>query len=119
MTEGAIWRTKLTSWPKKNPGIDHIFKYDASGEHLSGKHLTVRCSGCHQVSRIAALGQPSQLGLECYICHKVEDPHKGTFGFKLMTLTFNASAAYDKAAIKFTFSKLSGTLWVDAVSLVR
>ena len=44
---------------------------------------------------------------------------KGTFGFKLMTLAFNASGAYNKVVIKFTYSKASGTVWFDAVSLVR
>ena len=67
-------------WPKQNPGMDHIVKSQANGEHLAGKHLTDKCSACHQAPKIAALGQVSQMGLECNTCHKEQDPHKGALG---------------------------------------
>jgi hypothetical protein len=43
----------------------------------------------------------------------------GTFAYKQRTLTFTAPAAYTKVMIKFTFSKASGTVWFDLVSLTR
>jgi hypothetical protein len=70
----------LEIWPKKKPGPEHIAKYEVSGEHLGGKHLTAKCSACHQVARIAALGQASKPGFECSTCHQAEDPHKGALG---------------------------------------
>jgi len=43
----------------------------------------------------------------------------GTYGFQKKTVTFNASAAYTKVVIKFTYSKASGQVWLDAVSLIK
>jgi hypothetical protein len=39
--------------------------------------------------------------------------------FQKKTLTFNATSAYTKVVIRFTYSKASGTVWFDAVSLIR
>lgn len=39
--------------------------------------------------------------------------------FQKKTLTFNATSAYTKAIIRFTYSKASGTVWFDLVSLVK
>jgi hypothetical protein len=43
----------------------------------------------------------------------------GTFAYKKKTLSFTAPAAYTKVVIKFTYSKASGTVWFDAVSLMK
>jgi Leucine-rich repeat (LRR) protein len=46
-------------------------------------------------------------------------PAGTTYAWKKATLNFTALAAYTKVVIKFTFSKASGTVWFDAVSLTR
>ena len=66
--------------PKKYAGSDHILKYEANGEHITGKHLTAKCSSCHQPARIAQSGQVAKAGLFCVTCHKSDDPHKGALG---------------------------------------
>jgi hypothetical protein len=43
----------------------------------------------------------------------------GTYGFQKKILSFTSSAPYTKVVIKFTYSKISGTVWFDAVSLMR
>jgi len=43
----------------------------------------------------------------------------GTYGFKQKTLSFTAPGDYTKIVIRFTYSKASGRVWFDAVSLVR
>lgn len=43
----------------------------------------------------------------------------GKFGFRQLKTTFTATGAYNKVIIKFTYSKTSGAVWFDAVSLVR
>jgi hypothetical protein len=44
----------------------------------------------------------------------------GTYAtFQKKTLTFNATSAYTKAVIKFTYSKASGTIWFDWISLTK
>jgi hypothetical protein len=39
--------------------------------------------------------------------------------FKKKTLTFYSNAVYSKAVIQFLYSKASGTIWFDGVSLMR
>jgi hypothetical protein len=46
-------------------------------------------------------------------------PTGTTYAYKQAKLSFTAPAAYTKVVIKFTFSKTSGTVWFDAVSLTR
>ncbi len=44
----------------------------------------------------------------------------GTYNaFEKKTLTFNATSSYTKVVIKFTYSKASGTIWFDLVSLIK
>jgi len=44
----------------------------------------------------------------------------GTYAaFQKKTITFNATSAYTKAVVKFTYAKASGTVWFDAVSLIK
>jgi hypothetical protein len=44
----------------------------------------------------------------------------GTYAtFQKKTLSFNATSAYTKVVIKFTYSKAGGTVWFDAVSLMK
>jgi hypothetical protein len=44
----------------------------------------------------------------------------GTYAaFGKKTLTFNATSAYTKVVIKFTYSKASGTVWFDLISLLK
>ena len=45
--------------------------------------------------------------------------NSGTYAFKQKTLSFTTTAAYTKVAIVFTYGKSSGTIWIDAVSLIR
>jgi cytochrome b subunit of formate dehydrogenase len=69
----------LKGWPKKvNP--DHVSKHEFSGQHLLGKHLSAKCSACHNPNRISTVGGPEKTARECYTCHKVDDPHKQTLG---------------------------------------
>lgn len=69
------------SWIKKDPGVGHILKARASGENLTYKHLTAaKCSQCHDLAKIPALGVASRPGFDCSNCHHQEDPHKGTLG---------------------------------------
>ena len=42
----------------------------------------------------------------------------GTYGFQLKSLNFTAPKAYNKVVIVFTYSKASGTVWFDTVSLL-
>jgi hypothetical protein len=46
-------------------------------------------------------------------------PTGATYNWKPVKLSFTAPAAYTKVVIKFTFSKASGTVWFDLVSLLR
>jgi phosphodiesterase/alkaline phosphatase D-like protein/Leucine-rich repeat (LRR) protein len=43
----------------------------------------------------------------------------GTFGYSFRTLTFTTPVAYNKAVIKFTYSKANSAIWFDAVSLKK
>jgi uncharacterized repeat protein (TIGR01451 family) len=43
----------------------------------------------------------------------------GTFAYTQKTLSFTAPAAYSKVVIVFTYSKASGTVWFDLVSLMK
>ncbi len=44
----------------------------------------------------------------------------GTYrSFQNKTLTFNATSAFTKAVIRFTYAKAEGTVWFDAVSLIE
>ncbi|MBI5934097.1 MAG: choice-of-anchor D domain-containing protein [Chloroflexi bacterium] len=44
----------------------------------------------------------------------------GTYAaFEQKMLTFNATSAYTKVEIKFTYSKSSGSIWFDLVSLIK
>jgi murein DD-endopeptidase MepM/ murein hydrolase activator NlpD len=49
----------------------------------------------------------------------VKCPTGTTYAWKQAKLSFTAPAAYTKVMIKFTFSKASGTVWFDLVSLAR
>ena len=46
-------------------------------------------------------------------------PAGTTYTWKKATLNLTAPAAYTKVIIRFTFSKASGTVWFDLVSLLR
>jgi len=43
----------------------------------------------------------------------------GTYNWQQKTLSFNSPAAYTKVVVTFTFSKASGTVYFDGVSLLR
>jgi len=43
----------------------------------------------------------------------------GTTGFQKKSVTFTVNAAYTKIVIRFTYSKASGTVWFDGVSLMK
>lgn len=43
----------------------------------------------------------------------------GTYAFQKRTATFNVTETFTKVVIKFAYSKASGTVWFDAVSLLR
>ncbi len=43
----------------------------------------------------------------------------GTYGFKQKLLSFTAPGPYTKIVVRFTYSKASGRVWFDWVSLVR
>jgi cytochrome b subunit of formate dehydrogenase len=71
----------IDRWIKTRPGVDHILKHEIHGEQLIEKHLSAKCSACHNPARLAVLGAPGRTQFECVTCHKAnEDPHKGTLG---------------------------------------
>jgi hypothetical protein len=43
----------------------------------------------------------------------------GTFNFVKKTVTLNPHEVYNKAVIKFTYSKTTGSVWFDLVSLMK
>jgi CSLREA domain-containing protein len=43
----------------------------------------------------------------------------GIYGFQLKTLNFTAPKTYNKVVVVFTYYKASGTIWFDAVSLMK
>ena len=43
----------------------------------------------------------------------------GTYIFQQKSLAFNTTAAYDKVVIKIIYSKKSGSIWLDGLSLLR
>jgi hypothetical protein len=43
----------------------------------------------------------------------------GTYGFTKQQLNFNATSAFTKIVVKFTFAKSKGSLWLDIVSLLK
>ena len=43
----------------------------------------------------------------------------GTYGFQKKSLSFSTVAAYTKIVVKFMYTKSSGTIWFDLVSLVK
>ena len=71
----------IDHWIKTKPGVDHILKHEIHGEQLIEKHLSAKCSACHNPVRIGVLGILGKTQFECISCHKAnEDPHKGTLG---------------------------------------
>ena len=70
----------FSSWPKKNPGIEHIFKIEIAGENLGEKHLSAKCSACHDGRKIGSLEPPHKSEYVCYTCHQQDDPHKKVLG---------------------------------------
>ena len=71
----------IDHWIKTKPGVDHILKHEIRGEQLIEKHLTAKCSACHNPERLAVLGMTAKAQLDCTTCHTgKEDPHKGTLG---------------------------------------
>ena len=67
-------------WPKKNPGMDHIFNITVRGENLSGKHLSAKCVACHDGIKIGVLRSAGRSDYDCKTCHQADDPHKGVLG---------------------------------------
>jgi uncharacterized repeat protein (TIGR02543 family) len=43
----------------------------------------------------------------------------GTYAFKKKAFSLTAAGTYTRVTIKFTYAKASGTVWFDAVSLIR
>jgi hypothetical protein len=43
----------------------------------------------------------------------------GTYGFQQKLMNFSTAAAYTKVVVTITFTKISGTVWFDAVSLIK
>jgi len=70
----------LAGWPKKNPGLEHIFNYRINGQHLNGKHLTAKCDSCHDGVRIGPLATSHRAEYQCITCHEKDDPHKAALG---------------------------------------
>ena len=55
-----------------------------------------------------------------YSTTKTVNCSSGTYtAFKQGKITFSATSAYNKAVIKLTYAKASGTIWFDLVSLVK
>jgi hypothetical protein len=67
-------------WGKSAPPLTHIQNYAPQGDKLLGKHLLADCRACHKDAMITKLGLKCPPEEQCAICHKAEDPHKGTLG---------------------------------------
>ena len=70
----------FSAWPKKVPGFEHIFNRRIGEENLSGKHLTAKCSDCHNGVRVGPLEKTRKPDYQCRTCHQKDDPHKGVLG---------------------------------------
>ena len=65
----------LNVWPAKMKEFEHLLKIG-----LADKHLSLKCSACHNEKRMPYPLQPGKTKYTCYTCHQVNDPHKGTLG---------------------------------------
>ncbi|MEI6809125.1 MAG: DUF6079 family protein [bacterium] len=65
----------MDGWPPKKKEFEHRVKLE-----LAGKHVTAKCSSCHNETRMVYPLQPEKTKYECYTCHRSDDPHKGTLG---------------------------------------
>ena len=50
---------------------------------------------------------------------KILCPKKATYAFLKQTATFYSTSAYSKMMVKFTYSKASGAVWFDGISLIK
>ncbi len=93
-------------WGKQKVGVDHILKHEINGEQLLEKHLTAKCSACHNPARIAVLGKPGQTQFTCVTCHTAkEDPHKGTLGADCTKC--HTSIAWKGESLKFDHNTMT------------
>lgn len=65
----------LDAWPAKMKGFDHLLKHG-----LLGKHLSAKCSSCHNETRMPYPLQPGKIMYDCITCHQTNDAHQGTLG---------------------------------------
>lgn len=65
----------LDVWPKKMKEFEHLLK-----NGLADKHLSLKCSVCHNEKRMPYPIQSGKTKFTCYSCHQANDPHKGTLG---------------------------------------
>jgi hypothetical protein len=75
------------------------FDHNLSSFKLTGKHVSVACTGCH-VNNVFK-GTPT----ECYACHAKDDKHKGTFGTACQTCHTTAGwlpATFDHSKFPLT-----------------
>jgi hypothetical protein len=96
----------IDRWIKKKVGVDHILKHEIRGEQLIEKHLSAKCSACHNPARVAVLGIPGQTQFECITCHQEnEDPHKGTLGVECAKC--HRADAWKGASLKFDHNTMT------------
>jgi len=84
-------------------GDKFLFSFQASGSSIPAGGV---CAG--QVKLYSGTKLISTQTVNCAT---------GNYGFQLKSLNFTAPKAYTKVVIVFTYSKASGTVWFDAVSL--
>jgi cytochrome b subunit of formate dehydrogenase len=71
---------QMESWPKKKPGMEHIFNLQVHKENLSGKHLSAKCVSCHDGQKVPSPQAAKGMTFECITCHKGDDRHDPTLG---------------------------------------
>ena len=101
----AVTKTLTQTIPLSgSAGDPFILSYWVKGKLLPAKGLC-------QVQVLFNGGAAGTKTLSCGL--------KGTFTYKNKTLSFTAPGAYSSVTVKITYSKASGTVWFDALSLLR
>jgi hypothetical protein len=67
------------------PSSYDLVRHNRESYVLTGAHVTVACSQCHQPTRPAGPPQFKLPGRDCESCHKSADPHAGQFSGRSCT----------------------------------
>jgi hypothetical protein len=122
---------KYTAAKKEGVASIKIANTSAVTKSLSQTRMVSGAAGSSFRLRVWGKGQniPSTAGLvrvqvQLYngtklVQTKLINLPNGTYGFTQKNLSFKASGAYNKVVIKLIYSKQSGAVWFDGLSLLR